>query len=1047
MKKPLIVLFFGLFFCVAESFAVAAPQTDTYQNPNAQFLRAKELFAESRYKAARAGFEQYLKTIETQSLSAVETQSLSVAEAWSLSAAEARLLSAVEVQYQQAAFFYAAATALVAAENALPLLQNYVQKYPVNAYGNELSFLFGLAYFNQNDFRNALWYFEQTDAGKLGAQFQNDFLFMKGISLFNTGKNYENPQEGRKRIETARDIFSQLNATSPPSGERGRASYYQAYSDYLLGNYNEALPVFLSLENSAEFGNSVQYFIPQILVQQGNYREAINRAENVINANLSDARNVEMRRVLGKACFYENNFLKSLENYNIFEKSAATVSREDFYLMGVANFKLENFREAVAHLSRVTAVDDALAQNAFLFLAQSYLALNEPGNARMAFEAAARTGHDPQAQEEAMFNYAISTYNTAFSPFNESVNAFRAFLDKFPESKNATKAYEYLANVYLTATDYEAAYHSINTLKTQNPNILRAKQRLLFNMGVDAFNVPNLTKAIDRFTGALSVNGDANTAMQAYFWRGEAYAQTGSNILARADFNRVLAAANNAEFMPVVHYNLGYTYFAEQNWTAARTYFQLFIDKEINTGSAKFIDALNRLGDCYFQLRDFDNATKFYAVSAGKEQQNSDYALFQMAFIEGLRRNHNNKITLLDNLINIFPRSDFMDDALFEKARACIDLNDSRQAIAVLDVLTTTQPNSFLAPKAIIQKALLYYNLKETERAISLYKQVIMDYPNSEEAQVAFESLEKLYLEANRVDEFIAFSGQTQFSIDKTKEDRLLFSAAERQYIAGKFNDAIAGFEKYLKQYPNGNQQVKANFYVADSYRQMGKTAQARDLFGQIALQKGNPFAESAAEKVANMYFDERNFSEAKRYFEILRDAAQNKATIQTAQLGILRSEVRMLNDEAALKLATELLSQDISDTDILRELRYYKATSLLNLDRAPEAVSLLRELIQEPRTAQGSEAYFLLADYTFTEEKNPEKAQQLINEFIAHGSPYQYWIARSFILLADMAMERGDDFQAKQYLLSLQSNYKGDERDIQEEIAVRLAEIGEREK
>jgi tetratricopeptide (TPR) repeat protein len=701
--------------------------------------------------------------------------------------------------------------------------------------------------------------------------------------------------------------------------------------------------------------------------------------------------------------------LKSLENYGLATESA--LEREDFYFIGVAHYKLENFREAIENLSPVTSVDDALAQNAFLYIAQSYLALNDQKNAQMAFESAARADHDKAVQENALFNYAISTYNTAFSPFNESVNAFRAFLDKFPNSDNAPKAYEHLADVYLFSNNFEEAYNSIITLQSQNPNILKAKQHLLFNMGVDAFNAPDLPKAIELFTKASAIpQGDLMA--QAYFWRGEAYAQMDKQVLARADFNRVFTAKNNAGFLPLIHYNIGYTFFAEKNYNAAQKSFLQYIENENKITPDKFIDALNRLGDCYFQSRDFANAMKFYGKSAEKQAPNSDYALFQMAFIEGLQKNHTNKIALLDKLAKSFPKSDYLDDALFEKSHAYVELNEFKQAIATLDQLTTTHPNSILTPRAIVQKALLYYNLEEPEKAITLYKQVIEYYPNSEEAQVAFESLERLYLEMNQVEDFIAYSQalKGQFSLDKAKEESLLFAAAEQHFAAEHF-------------------------------------VEARDLYAKIAEQKGNPFAETAAEKAADIYFEERNFSEAKRYFEILREVSQSRATAQKANLGILRSEVRMLNDEAALGIANQLLAEDITDTDILRELRYYKAKALLELDRPQEAMPLLQELSKEPRTTQGAEAYFLLADCTFTEEKNAEEAEKIVMEFIEHGSPHQYWIARSFILLADMAIEANDDFQAKQYLISLQNNYKGNEGDIREEIEMRLKEIEEREK
>jgi hypothetical protein len=72
--------------------------------------------------------------------------------------------------------------------------------------------------------------------------------------------------------------------------------------------------------------------------------------------------------------------------------------------------------------------------------------------------------------------------------------------------------------------------------------------------------------------------------------------------------------------------------------------------------------------------------------------------------------------------------------------------------------------------------------------------------------------------------------------------------------------------------------------------------------------------------------------------------------------------------------------------------------------------------------------------------------AQAEVMDFAKKNTPYQFWLARSFVLLADVYIKQNNDFQAKQYLLSLQKNYKTAD-EIQTLIAARLNAIGEREK
>ena len=80
------------------------------------------------------------------------------------------------------------------------------------------------------------------------------------------------------------------------------------------------------------------------------------------------------------------------------------------------------------------------------------------------------------------------------------------------------------------------------------------------------------------------------------------------------------------------------------------------------------------------------------------------------------------------------------------------------------------------------------------------------------------------------------------------------------------------------------------------------------------------------------------------------------------------------------------------------------------------------------------------MARLYFDQNKDKEAEAVLMN-FIENGTPHQYWLARGFILLADIYIRQGDNFQARQYLVSLRNNYSGDD-EIASMIEERLAKI-----
>jgi hypothetical protein len=76
-----------------------------------------------------------------------------------------------------------------------------------------------------------------------------------------------------------------------------------------------------------------------------------------------------------------------------------------------------------------------------------------------------------------------------------------------------------------------------------------------------------------------------------------------------------------------------------------------------------------------------------------------------------------------------------------------------------------------------------------------------------------------------------------------------------------------------------------------------------------------------------------------------------------------------------------------------------------------------------------------------YYDTKNYDDCEKVIFDYIDASTPHAYWLARSFILLADLYTAQGREQEAKQYLLSLQGNYNADD-DIEELTSERLNKL-----
>lgn len=116
------------------------------------------------------------------------------------------------------------------------------------------------------------------------------------------------------------------------------------------------------------------------------------------------------------------------------------------------------------------------------------------------------------------------------------------------------------------------------------------------------------------------------------------------------------------------------------------------------------------------------------------------------------------------------------------------------------------------------------------------------------------------------------------------------------------------------------------------------------------------------------------------------------------------------------------------------------RAKAYIDQKQANKALADLKILSNDTRTVHGAEAKYLLAQLYF-DNNDDKSAEKVLEDFAKNGTPHQYWLARGFILWADIYIRQGDDMQARAYLNNLQNNYKGDD-DITAMIENRLGKL-----
>ena len=918
-------------------------------------------------------------------------------------------------------------------------LKNHLTTFPYTPYSDEIYLMEGVLYTEKGKYKQATKVFNKITAKNLSRETQPMLYFYGGYALIQ-----------QKQYEKALSLFLRLK--NQKSTYTPHAKYYAGYCYYCMQDFPQAMAEFLSVEHLGVYKKIAPYYIVQIYYAQHQYDKVYDRAEELLRTYPDNANNDELHRMLGEMYYQDSLYVEAIQHLETYRtkrhEQKKDILRNDIYLLGMANYYTRNYQAAIDNLKLVKQIEDSISENTCLHLGHSYLRLDDLEKAKLSYAAAMRFKINDRLREEAMYNYVQITYLQG-SALGENITAFNDFLREYPNTQYANKVYALMGDMYMTSKNYKSALEALSEIKNPNEELKNTMQYLRYQMGIDAFLQNKMQDAVTWMSEVIeNANGTSDYKTEAYYVRAESHYRLHQYDACLTDLKQYNAQpnVNKSSNQQAALYLKGYAYFNQQQLTDAQTVFSNYI-AQTDTTNVTYADVLNRLGDCSFNSRHFEDAIKLYEQVVSHKGAGADYALFQKGYALGLLHRYDEKIQAMQQINNLYPRSDYADDALYETARAQLQLEKSDDAILTYTKLLKQYPNSNKAAKSALELGMAYRTLKQYDNATQAFKQTIERYAGSEEAYAALEGLEQVYVENNQIGDYLAYT-KTLNKMNMqaaTSEDSLVYVTAELQYMMGNYEQAAAGLTTYLTSYcPGGRYCMTAQYYAANSYYRLKQYDAAIDQYSALAEISGSPYMEEACMRVAELSYDKKEYHTALYYFQRMKEVASSSAMRTTAQLGVLRCSYNTDNIAATIKEATTLLEQENLAENIRKEALYCRAKAHIKEQQYGLAVVDLTPISKEVRTVVGAEAKYELANCYFLLGAI-DMAEQEVMSFMQMQTTQQYWLAKSMILLADINLQRNDSFQAKQYLLALQANYKQTD-DIQSIVAEKLRALEEKE-
>ena len=637
-----------------------------------------------------------------------------------------------------------------------------------------------------------------------------------------------------------RKRYQQMYNMGDPAYQH-EAEYYLGYIDYAEGKYASAMKHFNALPLEDKYQETVPFYRMQILYAQGKWNEAIREANSYTPRE--KVYQLEALRIKAECLLQTGKNDEALTLFRQYLRSTSTPVASSAYNAGVLEYKARQYAAAGTDGALATQSKySPLRQMAYLLVGQSALQQAETQQARMAFEQAANiTDGDKDFRVMAAYNVCAIAHNSN-SVWGDEVKTLENFLNDYPTSQYADKVSQFLVEVYSTTRNYSAALQSIAKIKSPSKTLIKAKQRLHYQWGIQHYLNADFTQASTQFDQSIKLGSlDPVSFSESHFWRGEARYHLGNYRGAITDY-QMFIRLNERQAQPnlfaAAHYNCGYALMKIEEYNSAISSLTSYMAQPADQGTETYIDGMLRLADCYYYTRQFQKAEGYYHTASQSESKQRDYALYQEALMMGLQKKYSDKQRKLDELLNTCPESDLLDDAWLDKGRTSLLQNDAPAAIHSFQQVIDNYGNSPIAPQAAVELAMAYNGLGQTDAAQKIYEMVAQRWPDTDAAQTAAEDL-------------------------KTLEVQKRISSLPQLYESAQYRELLETYQSLQTENIDFRDAQIMQVLAAKAHLQLGQDSEALPLLQEASNEMRTASGSEAKYLLAQYAFDHNKVSEA----------------------------------------------------------------------------------------------------------------------------------------------------------------------------------------
>jgi len=907
---------------------------------------------------------------------------------------------------QNAAEFYSIASALrLNTSGAEKMLTAFIIDHPTSYLTETAFFDAANFYFDQGKYSYALKWYNKISEKEVAKVQRPIYNFNKAFTFF-----------ASKRYKNAKPLFEKIKDLPEYQND---ANYYLGYIAYQLEDFEEANRNFEKL-NRKQDDNTVGYFQADMNFKLGRFDKAIALARESLKG-ADENETSELSKIIGESYFNLKDYRSALPYLMEYKGKRGKWNNTDNYQLGYAYYRVQEYQKAIEQFNKIINGKNAVAQNAYYHLADSYLQTDQQTAALNAFKRASEMNFDAVITEDALLNYARLSYSLGNSYESPSA-VLQRFLNTYPKNEAVAKIEELLLDSYVNSQNFDAALVLLEKLNANEFD--DARQKVLYLKATSLYKTGQFKEAINFYAAAIKTHSNPYIIATSLYWQAQAYFELKEYALALETFfvAKSQPTFSSLEGTDLFDYHLGYTYFNLKNYPLALTSFERFLSTAQSLNYER--DARLRMGDSHFVLKAYWPAMDQYEKATALQPQKGTYAMFQQAISYGFVNRTAQKIELLQRIIKQFPGSSLVDDCQFELALAYTRQDDTNNAIAAYDALIGQFADSPYRSKSLLNKGLILFNNEAAVEANAVLKQLVETYPNEALAQQALQTVKEIAIEQNTVDAFSDWlKGIDVATIPDLELEKASFDAIERLLNDGKKKPLKRALQSYLTTYVEGGNSIRAAFLLAELTFEEEEWDEAIVQYEAVIDQPFNAYTEQSLVRITQALLQKEEKDKAFLFWKKLEELAQFDENKRYAQFNLMQYYFQTKEYTDAITYAESILALNNIEEQIKWDAYYILAKAAEAIKDITKMTAAFKALEKAPKGEWAVEALFY--DAKKKHKQLEFAASNTVIENIAQNyGGYPEWGARSLLLMSKNFYQLDDAFQATYILESILENF-----------------------